>query len=427
MDIVQIIPGSGGSFYCGNCLRDFKQMKTLREAGHEVTMIPMYLPLFSDEMPDNDIPIFFGAVSTYLKELYPIVRMLPKWLLKLLDSKPVLRLAARKSGSTRAKGLEDMTISMLLGEKGIHASELDKMVNWISKNLKPDIIHISNALLSGLAPKLKKHINAPIVCSLQDEDVWVDVMPENFRERIWDIMQQNNDYIDKYISVSKYYSETMQKRLNIEKSKLETIHLGIDAENYQVTNINSKQPSIGYMSRMCHENGFDILIDAFILLKQQEIHKELKLYANGGSTSDDKTYLKQIRQKLQSHNLSDQVIIYDEFNDNTKTDFYSKVQLLSVPVRNGEAFGIYLLEAMASGIPVIQPNLGAFPEIIELSEAGATYSPNTPEALASKLSETLLNKELQESMSKNAIKTTNTIFNDKTQGERLLKVYKGLV
>ena len=164
MNIIQIIPGSGGSFYCGNCMRDSKYVGALRELGHQVTKIPMYLPLFSDEHDISDIPIFYGAISTYLKQQYPFFRKMPGWFEKMLNSKPMMKLAASMAGSTRADGLEDMTISMLLGEEGAQKQELDHMVKWISEHCNPDIIHISNALLLGLARKLKEKLNVSVVC-----------------------------------------------------------------------------------------------------------------------------------------------------------------------------------------------------------------------------------------------------------------------
>ena len=164
MKILHIIPGSGGSFYCGNCLRDSKYVDALRAQGHEVIKIPMYLPLFSDEHDITDIPVFYGAVSIYLKQLYPVFRKAPAWVDKLLNSKPVLKLAAGFAGSTRAKGLEEMTVSMLLGEDGQQKEELDRMIGWIAEHCKPDIIHLSNALLLGLTHKLKEKMNVPVLC-----------------------------------------------------------------------------------------------------------------------------------------------------------------------------------------------------------------------------------------------------------------------
>ena len=133
MNIVQIIPGSGGSFYCGNCLRDSKYVVALREQGHQVVKIPMYLPIFSDEHDIDEIPVFYGAVSIYLKQLYPIFRKAPQWIDRLLNSKPLLKMATSMAGSTNAKGLEEMTVSMLLGEDGRQNEELERLVDWMEE------------------------------------------------------------------------------------------------------------------------------------------------------------------------------------------------------------------------------------------------------------------------------------------------------
>ena len=182
MRILNIIPGSGGSFYCGNCLRDSKYVDAMRDLGHEVVKIPMYLPLFADEHDIRDIPVFYGAVSIYLKQLFPVLRKAPAWFDSLMNSKPVLKLAAGMAGSTRAKGLEEMTVSMLLGEEGMQKKELERMVDWMAVHCQPEIIHLSNALLLGLAHRLKDKLKVPLVCSLQDEDVWIDVMRPSFAQ-----------------------------------------------------------------------------------------------------------------------------------------------------------------------------------------------------------------------------------------------------
>ncbi|MCG8702424.1 MAG: glycosyltransferase family 4 protein, partial [Bacteroidales bacterium] len=223
MNIIQIIPGSGGSFYCGNCLRDSKFYQTMRNSGHQMTKIPMYLPLFADEHDITNIPVFYGAVSTYLMEKYKLFRNMPRWFERLLNTKPILKIAASKAGSTRAEGLEDMTISMLLGEEGHQKHELDRMITWIDEHCKPDVIHLSNALLLGLVKPIKERLKVPVVCSLQDEDVWVDAMRPEFAAKVWNLMNEKAQYVDRFIAVSDYYAQVSIDRMRLPKEKVERI------------------------------------------------------------------------------------------------------------------------------------------------------------------------------------------------------------
>lgn len=185
MRIVHIVPGSGGSFYCENCLRDNVAVKAMLEMGHDVTIVPLYLPLFADSPePLTDSPVFFGAVSLYLREKIPLLRRFPIRWLRFLNAAPILRWAAKQAGRTRASGMEDMTLSMLRGENGRQAAELEQLVVWLKKEGKPDVVHLSNALLLGLARRIRRELSVPIVCALQDEDTWIDPMGEPAASRI---------------------------------------------------------------------------------------------------------------------------------------------------------------------------------------------------------------------------------------------------
>jgi glycosyltransferase involved in cell wall biosynthesis len=426
MNIIQIIPGSGGSFYCGNCLRDSKYVDALRNLGHQVIKIPMYLPLFADEHDITDIPIFYGAISTYLKQVYPIFRKAPKWVDKLLNSKPMMKVAASMAGSTRAKGLEDMTISMLLGEQGEQKEELDKMVDWIVEHCKPDVIHISNALLLGLAKKLKEKTGVPVLCSLQDEDVWVDAMNPQFQQRIWDLMHERAEDVDALVAVSNFFADTMKEKMSLPAEKVHTFYLGVDAEDYHFISIKEKPRNVGYISRMCHENGFDIVVDAFIELKKQPGFEDVKLIATGGSTGDDVKYIKEQKRKIKANNLEDSFEIIPEFEGDERHDFFKKVSLVSVPVRIGEAFGMYLLESMASGVPVVQPALGAFPEIVEQSGGGENYMPNTPEKLSETWAQLLGDSEKLAQLSVAGLKGTKEKFNIHNHASEIVGLYESL-
>jgi glycosyltransferase involved in cell wall biosynthesis len=388
----------------------------------------MYLPLFADEHDlSREIPVFYGAISIYLKQQFPIFRKAPAWVDNMLNSKPMLKLASRFAGSTRAKGLEEMTVSMLLGEEGQQKDELERMVDWIVENCDPDVIHLSNALLLGLAHRLSERLHVPVICSLQDEDVWVDVMKPSSAEHVWTLMSDKAEYVSSFIAVSDFYAGVMKQKMNIPDEKLMSVHIGVDPADYTFKPVDQKKRRIGYVSRMCHENGMDILVDAFILLKQKEGFEDVELVLTGGSTGDDKKFIAENRDKLKHNHLLDQVDFHEDFEEEGLRAFLDKVTVASVPVRNGEAFGIYLLECMISGVPVVQPALGAFPEIVELTDGGVVYEPNTPEALAAALEKLLNDPKEHDRLSRNGVKGVEKHFHIDIQAERMVKVYQKAV
>jgi len=426
MNIVHIIPGSGGNFYCGNCLRDSKYVVALREQGHQVIKIPMYLPIFADEHDINEIPVFYGAVSIYLKQLYPIFRKAPAWFDRLLNTKPILKMAASMAGSTNAKGLEEMTVSMLLGENGKQQEELDRLVDWMVMHCKPDIVHISNALLLGLVHRIKEKLQVPVVCSLQDEDVWVDTMNPSYQKQIWKLMSEKAKDVDLFIPVSHYFSEVMKQRMNLPDEKIKCLYLGVDPNEYTFIPANQKERNIGFISRQCPENGLDIIVDAFIQLKKKSEYNDVKLFLTGGYTRSDNRYIKGVRKKIKKEKLAGQVIFLENFEDSSRQKFYNKVSMISVPVRNGEAFGLYLLESMASGVAVVQPALGAFPEIVNMSGGGIIYQPNTPEALCEALAGLLVDSEKLNAISLKARDGVESNYNIHDHAKQMIEVYRML-
>ncbi len=427
MRIIQIIPGSGGSFYCGNCLRDSKFVEALRASDHQVTKIPMYLPLFADEHDlTGEIPVFYGAISIYLKQQFPIFRKAPGWFDRMLNAKPMLKLASKFAGSTRAAGLEEMTVSMLMGEEGQQKNELDKMVDWIATHCKPDVIHLSNALLVGLAHRLREKIGVPVICSLQDEDQWVDVMKPTSQKMVWDLMSKRGEYVTKFISVSDWYAEEMKKVMHLPGDRLESVHIGVYPEDYEFKLPSEKKRNIGYVSRMCHELGMDILVEAFVLLRNDNAFQDVELHITGGSTGDDRKFIKTQKKIIHDNGLSDAVKYYGDFEEEGLKEFFSEVSVVSVPVRKGEAFGIYLLESMSSGIPVVQPALGAFPEIVKRSGGGITYAPNSPEALASALKQMLSDPKKLDEVAQQGRRGVEQHFHVDGQVQKMLEVYNSV-
>ena len=424
MKIAHIIPGSGGSFYCGNCMRDSKYIRALKDLGHQVIKVPLYLPIFDDAHDLDEVPVFYGAVNLYLKQQFPIFRHMPSFIEHALDSKSVLEMAARKAGSTRAKGLEGMTISMLLGEDGSQKEELERLVDWLAEEAKPDIVHLSNALLLGLAHRIKEKMNIPVICSLQDEDVWVDAMEDHFRKEVWDLMSERGKDVDVFIPVSDYFSAEIHKRMTIPESKMQTVHLGVDTADYSPKPIAEKDPVIGYLSRMSEENGLAVLVDAFILLREKPEYSSVQLKITGGKTGDDLHFVKEQKQKISKAGLVNDVFWVDEFDGEERQKYFDSVRLISVPVLNGEAFGLYMLEAMASGIPMIQPALGAFPEVIGISGGGVVYGENKPDLLAQALCELIFDDVRLQEISTAGIAGVKAHFDIHDQAKKMVVVYQ---
>ncbi len=428
MKIINIVPGFGGTFYCGNCLRDSGLMRALKQTGHEAHTLPIYLPLFANNNQDgdSDIPVFYGAVNIYLKQNFKLFRHIPGWLHRLLDSSPVLRYAARKAGSTRAHGLEEMTISMLKGHEGYQQEELDQLVSFLRDHEKPDVVHLSNALLLGLANRIRTEVGAHVVCSLQDEDVWVDAMAPEYQQKVWRMMSEKGKDVSAFVAVSDYFASLMHEKMDIPREKMHVIHIGIDAQKYKVEEPALDNPVIGYLSRTNEENGFGLLVDAFILLKESPAGKNARLRVTGGKTSDDNKFIRQQVRKLKKKGFHHDVEISDDFTDIVGTGFFRGLTLLSVPVLNGEAFGMYQLESLASGIPIVQPALGAFPEIARVTGGGVVYHPNSPEQLAEKWAGLLDEPGKILEMSRSGRKMVEEKFSITELTNKMIDLYKAL-
>jgi glycosyltransferase involved in cell wall biosynthesis len=279
MKIAYVTPGSGGSFYCQNCFRDVALLQAFQALGHDVVQVPLYLPTNVDgDQTITETPVFYGAINIYLKEKVRFYRQAPIWLERILDSQVLLNLAARFSGSTRPEGLEEMTLSMLQGEYGRQASELDHLIDYLQKEIAPDVVHLSNSLLLGLAHRLKQDLGAGIVCSLQDENEWVDLMEEPYQEQVWNLMARKARDVDLFITSSRYYAEKSQSQLDIPADKIDVIYGGVDLDGYLPSTRPLDPPVVGYLCRMSEYFGLGILVDAIIHLKKNSRYSDLRLH-----------------------------------------------------------------------------------------------------------------------------------------------------
>lgn len=418
MKILFIVPGSGDGYYCGNCFRDNLHAQALYRAGHEVVVLPLYLPLKFLHDVSQQAPLFFPATTFYLEQ--KTGKKTPSWIRRILESRLALDMAGAMSGTTTATGMEDMTLSMIEGENQTFRRNVSQMANWI-KQEQPQVIHLSSTLLIGIAQELKKAVGIPIVCSLQDEEVWLDSLAADDAHRAWMGIVERAGCIDSFVTSSFYYQQIIRERLP-QLPCPTVVYPGVETARYQ-TESWPDNPTIGFFYRMNQADGLDILADAFVLLKERGSLPGLKLRIGGGYMSPDRSFLRQVRKKLQPY--ADDVFFEESYSWEQHASFYSKITVLSVPLCFSEGVGLYLCEAFAAGRPAVEPSSGSFPEIV--GQGGLTYSPNHPAALAEQLERLLGDHTLFERCSQEASLLSQERYDERMMAENLLEIYRGLV
>jgi glycosyltransferase involved in cell wall biosynthesis len=382
--IVQLTPGAG-KMYCGACLRDNALVLALRQIGHAVVMAPMYLPLTLDEDDQSaGTPIFFSGINVYLEQQSALFRHSPDWLHRLLAAPALLRLAAGAAGKTRAEDLGELTISMLRGEEGNQARELDDVIRWLRLE-KPDVVCLSNSLLVGLARRIRAEVRAPVICSLQGEDYFLDGIPEPHRTTAWRVAAERAAEVDLFISPSRYFGQLMGERLKVAPERIKVVRNGINLGGYEEATppaAKTGPPVLGYFARMCREKGLDQLIGAFVRLKKRNGLGDLKLRVGGSCGPADQVIVDQLRQTLAAHQILGDAEFCPNLSHAAKQDFLRSLTVFSVPARHPEAFGLYLVEAWAAGVPVVQPDHGGFSELVAATGGGRLFPAHDEEALS---------------------------------------------
>ena len=429
MRIVQLTPGSGGSFYCENCLRDAALVTAMRSLGHDVLMVPMYLPLALEKnRVVANAPLFFGGLNVYLQQKLAIFRKTPRWIDRFFDSPSLLRRLARKAGMTSARDLGESTISMLKGEHGHQTKELQRLIAWLTgRQEAPDIVCLSNILLGGLAPSIKNSLGVPVVCLLQDEDGFIDGLDGSYSKRAWEMIAERCGDIDAFIAVSRYYAGVMERRLRLDKEKVHVVYTGISMEGYGPADRRPEAPTIGYLSRMCADRGLDTLVEAFIRIKNCDRLKNARLRIAGGERGDDEAFIEKIRGRLVAAGVIDDAEFLVDFDRDVRRSFLQSLSVLSVPEKKPVACGLYVLEALAAGVPVVEPSMGVFPEIIEMTGGGFLYDPGAPDALGAAIERLLLDAESARSLGlKGRAAVSEKLTVEQTTGE-MLRIYEQLL
>jgi glycosyltransferase involved in cell wall biosynthesis len=300
---------------------------------------------------------------------------------------------------------------------------LDQLIEWL-RGEKPDVVSLSNALLVGMARRIKAELRVPVLCSLQGEDWFLDSLPVPDRELAWQTAAERAADVDLFISPSRYFAGLMQGRLKLAPERVRVLANGLNLEGYAAAPGKSdvQPPVLGYFARMCREKGLETLVNAFILLKKRGRVPNLKLRIGGSCGPADQVVVDELSARLQQSGLLADVDFQKNLSRADKQAFLRSLSVFSVPALYGEAFGLYIIEALACGVPVVQPRHAAFPELIAATGGGLLCAPGDEPALADAIESLLLDPARARSLGEAGQKAVHEKYGIETMARQMAKL-----
>lgn len=414
------------NMYCGSCIRDNALAAELMRQGHDVMLLPLYTPTLVDEPNVSHQHISFGGISVYLQQHSALFRQTP-WLIdKLWDSRFALKAASKRSIPVNPKLLGEMTVAMLEGEQGPNRKEFEKLVHWLGTQPEPDVLNLPNSMLIGMAAPLRRLFQKPVFCTLQGEDLFLNELEEPFRSRSIDLIRRQVSTVDGFVAVSRHCALLMQEMLHIPEEKLHVVPLGINLEGRDVRLPRPNGPlRIGYFARVAPEKSLHLLCEAYRWLRQDAGHPPCRLEAAGYLAPEHKPYLAGIERQMQEWGLGAEFHYHGSLDREHKNQFLGSLDVFGVPSLYAETKGLYVLEAMASGLPVVAPRHGSFPEMVETTGGGLLVEPHDARALGQGILSLLQDAPLRQHLARRALSGVAEHYSAARMAERTVAVYGG--
>ena len=424
---ISILAAGAGGMYCGSCMRDNALAVALRRAGHDVTLIPLYTPLRTDT-PTASIPeVFYGGVNVYLQHATSLFRHTPRFLDVIFDRPWLLSAAGSYGAQTPPEKLANFTIDVLQGEDGHATKELNRLIHFLKTEVKPQLVSLPNLMFVGMARTFRRELRIPVICELTGEDIFLDAMKDRDREQIRQVIRTRCADVTRFVATSDYYAETMSQYLGVPRSRIDVVYPGVTREFLSSTSgqrANHRPPTIGYLARIAPEKGLSQLLEAFVQLRSLPGMEQARLKIAGYLGSKDEEWFRSLRQRMASAGISDAVDIIGEVDGDGKLAFLDSIDVFSVPAAHPEPKGIYVLESLARGVPVVQPEHGSFPELLRLTRGGFLTPPGDAGILARTLADLLRSPDRRQQLGSQGRAAVESTFTDDHMAANMLKVYE---
>jgi len=315
---------------------------------------------------------------------------------------------------------------MLKGEHGNQRKEIAKLVRWLAGDIRPEIVNLTNVLLSGLVHELRKALRVPILATLQGDDIYLESLPEPFRSQAIVLIREHCQEFDGFVATSAYYADFMADYLGIQRTRIEVVFPGLNLRGHGASRLpEAIAPlTIGYFARICPEKGLHHLAEAFRLLRQDPAAPPCRLRVSGWLGENNRPYLESIGKQITDWGLAQDFVHVESPDHASKVRFFQEIDILSVPTTYREPKGLYVLEALANGVPVVQPAHGSFPELVEATGGGLLVGPDDPADLARGLRRLLTDTGLRQELARKGKEVVFQRFTAERMADSTLEVYR---
>ncbi len=421
--IAYLASGAAG-MYCGSCLRDNRLAATFIEQGRDVILMPLYTPLKTDERDVSTSPVLYGGLNVYLEQQSAVFRHLPRWIGRVLDAPILLNFLSRWSSSVDAGSLGPLTVSVLRGEHGAQKRELEKLIDALAA-IRPDLVHLPNLAFIGVARRLRESLGVPVFCTLSGEDIFLDELPEPHKTRSFQLIADQARHIDAFVSTTQYYARHCVEHFGLSADRVHFAPMGIRVEDFHAGEAapRGKQFTIGYLARICPEKGLECLCEAFALLRRAG--RDCRLLVAGYLASSQQKFVDGLRDYLRQPATAGHFEFVGEVSRQDKIEFLHSLDVFSVPSQYVEAKGLYILEAMACGVPVVEPRHGSFPELVESTGGGLLYDPALGAVgLADSIAWLMDHPDERKAMGQSGKQAVGNQYTDRVMAEEVWKHYE---
>ena len=424
MRILSLTAGAA-RMYCGSCLRDNALAAELRRQGHTVTLLPLYTATRTDEPNVSSPEVFLNGIGVCLCQEAAFFRRPRPLLDRLWDAPWMLRLASQTSIRVNPQSLGAMTVSMLRGEDGYQLKEIRKLTARLRALEPPDIVVLPNSLLIGLARPIREAVRRPVCCTLQGEEVFLADLCQPYRTQALELIRAKSGDVDGFVAVSRFCADYWQPQLGIPARALHVVPLGIEPDGFgPPARVPGAPFRVGFLARVAPEKGLHLLAESYVRLRRETDFGPSALEAAGYLAPEHRGYLRGIARQMKQAGLAGEFHYRGELDRPAKIEFLRSLDVFSVPATCDEPKGISVLEAMAGGVPVVEPRRGAFPEMLETTGGGVLVEPGDPANLAGAIYRLWQNPELAAELGRRGAEGVRSGFTASQMAARAVEAYQ---